>query len=143
MSNSLEKEWTFPDVQTVTLRQIEHGWAERIEKCFFPGKTSFEILQDRAEFIEYHLRVYLLADDRDFVKVIYHPKDWLEAAKERFAPKWILKRWPVKYTEHKISFEVLYPNFRPSIPEQEYKVNIKVYQNERLAKSRNGDIHCF
>lgn len=25
------------------------------------------------------------------------PKDWREAVKERFAPAWIKKRWPVKY----------------------------------------------
>lgn len=34
------------------------------------------------------------------------PKDWREAVKERFAPGWVLARWPVVYEERKWTEEV-------------------------------------
>ena len=30
-------------------------------------------------------------------KMLRFPRDWREAIKERFAPRWVLKRWPVRY----------------------------------------------
>ena len=31
------------------------------------------------------------------------PRDWWQAVKERFAPKWFAKRWPVQFDEFKIA----------------------------------------
>jgi len=39
------------------------------------------------------------------------PKDWFQAFKERFAPKWILKKWPVVYRDLEIEVRQLYPDF--------------------------------
>lgn len=30
---------------------------------------------------------------------VSYPADWWEALKERWFPKWMLRRWPVKYTK--------------------------------------------
>lgn len=38
---------------------------------------------------------------------IKFPANWKEAVKERFAPAWVLKRWPVRYAVYKI--DELYP----------------------------------
>ena len=42
---------------------------------------------------------------------IAYPKDWLEAVKERFAPEWFLKRFPVRYVAHYAKVADLYPEF--------------------------------
>jgi hypothetical protein len=34
---------------------------------------------------------------------IKYPTDWLESVKERWAPKWLLKKYPVKYTTYNIT----------------------------------------
>lgn len=39
------------------------------------------------------------------------PKDWKQAVKLRFAPKWFLKRWPVKYEKHGHVVYTHYPDF--------------------------------
>ena len=38
-----------------------------------------------------------------------YPKDWKEAVKERFFPRWALTRWPVRYTEKVFDARVVYP----------------------------------
>jgi len=42
------------------------------------------------------------------------PKDWREAMKERFAPKWLKSRWPVKY----LGIEVIECYNKISIPKE-------------------------
>ena len=40
---------------------------------------------------------------------IKHPADWKEAVKQRFAPRWFKRRWPIKFTVHRFEARVLYP----------------------------------
>lgn len=49
-------------------------------------------------------------------KIIKHPRDWWQAFKERWFPVWALDRWPVEYTVHTVTFDVVYPDFKPSLP---------------------------
>ena len=38
------------------------------------------------------------------------PADWWQAFKERWFPAWVLKRWPVQYTEYVLRARELYPD---------------------------------
>lgn len=59
------------------------------------------------------------------VKEIAYPLDWWQAFKERWFPKIILKRWPVRYHRWKVDF--LYPELevRGGHPE------IAIYDSQR------------
>lgn len=52
------------------------------------------------------------------LKEISYPSDWKEAFKERWFPKWLLQKFPVKYTRY--DAKVLYPLIQ--IPEQANRV---------------------
>lgn len=58
---------------------------------------------------------YLAADRLETVSISY-PRDWREAVKARFAPKWALKRWPVRETKHEIKLDAIYPKM--ALPEK-------------------------
>ena len=47
--------------------------------------------------------------------IFMHPRDWWEAFKERWFPKWALRRWPVVQTVHEWSGEDIYPEYRDQI----------------------------
>jgi hypothetical protein len=47
------------------------------------------------------------------------PRDWWEAVKERFAPQWLLARWPVIYRKERVEFREIYPDFKPALPQSE------------------------
>lgn len=40
---------------------------------------------------------------------------WWDGIKERFFPKWWLKRWPVRYEKFSINTKLLYPFIKPPI----------------------------
>jgi hypothetical protein len=42
---------------------------------------------------------------------VKYPKDWLEALKERFAPSWLLKKYPVRYVHHYADVRNIFPDF--------------------------------
>jgi hypothetical protein len=43
---------------------------------------------------------------------VEYPADWREAFKERWFPKWALKRWPVMYKVHHIEAQRLFPELK-------------------------------
>jgi hypothetical protein len=44
---------------------------------------------------------------------VRYPLDWVQAFKERWAPKWFTDRWPVVYKTHVITARMLFPNLPP------------------------------
>ena len=47
-----------------------------------------------------------------------YPANWWEHVKERFAPKWFLKRFPVEYEIYSVEAKVFYPQIK--LPMQQY-----------------------
>lgn len=58
-----------------------------------------------------------------------YPADWWQAVKEHFAPAWFLRRWPVLYTRHHISIDVVYPELskRIKLPKESHKMILSGY----------------
>jgi hypothetical protein len=62
---------------------------------------------------------------------IEYPRDWWQAFKERWFGGWLLRRWPVEYKRHVLDIKALYPNFRPAVPDQEYRLRIFHEEEQR------------
>jgi hypothetical protein len=67
----------------------------RASAYFHSGSCSFDV----EETIKDRLRMSMSYQfyQRDAVPPVQYPKDWWEAFKERWFPKWLLKRYPVRY----------------------------------------------
>ncbi len=63
---------------------------------------------------------FVYGQDMDKKEKISHPQDWWEAFKERWFPKWALRRWPVRETHHTITFRETYPDFKQVLPPNQY-----------------------
>lgn len=59
---------------------------------------------------------------------IKYPLTWWDAFKDRWFGPFLVKRWPVNYRKHDISFRVFYPDFRPAMPKQRYVVHVRDYE---------------
>lgn len=46
------------------------------------------------------------------------PMNWKEALKERFAPRWLLARWPVRYTTLTVTADELFPHLSMPRPKK-------------------------
>jgi hypothetical protein len=63
---------------------------------------------------------------------ISYPKDWWQAFKDRWFPKWLKWKYPIKLSVHKFEYKVIYDNFKVSLPKESYKmvVNEKPIMDE-------------
>ena len=99
-----------------------------------PRDLKVEVYDDMIDFsvrdVCYKLEGYILGENPE-TKTIKHPEDWLQAIKERWFAKWMLKKWPVKYTIHTIDVDVLYPDLtnRLSFPEEQRTVIVRTSRN--------------
>ena len=67
-------------------------WLTDSVRCEFSTRIWSEQLQD--ETIEY-------------------PYDWWQSLKDRWSPKWMRRRWPVRYVTHVFRVNAVYPNLTP------------------------------
>jgi len=65
------------------------------------------------------------------IPAITYPRDWIEAVKERFLPRWARRRWPVSFSYVVWDATVLYPMI--SLPEEDH------YLSEVRVDIREGD----
>ena len=104
---------------------------ERIDLRFDKHIDKYLLIEQRFDVFEFtagqmllELRGYLLGEKTNET-IITYPLDWWEAFKERWFPLWAKKRWPVKRKTHKISFNILYPD---------YKLALKPWQQRHVIK---------
>lgn len=67
------------------------------------------------------LHAYLASERLQHI-IVRYPKDWWQAFKERWFPRWLLKRFPVKYHEEYYEARVFYPYV--SLPNERHYVRI-------------------
>jgi hypothetical protein len=79
------------------------------------------MVDDASKRMVFHLHSYVLGKNHGRVDLERQwPKDWWEAVKERFAPRWFLKRWPVRYESvsvHEVVWKVC-PHVNLKTPDQ-------------------------
>lgn len=84
--------------------------------------TDIEIWSDMTtNEIIYKLEMFVYGELIDEVGVSY-PKDWWQAIKERFAPKWFLSKYPVEHKNIVLTAEAVYPKL--SLPNAEPVVRL-------------------
>lgn len=62
--------------------------------------------------------------------VYYYPADWKQAFKERWFPKWLCQKFPVKFI--KVDIARIYPELR-GIPNQQY---LNIYTKTRIDSNK-------
>lgn len=68
------------------------------------------------------VRGFLFGTTLEQVECSY-PRDWREAIKERFAPAWLKRRWPVQYAKVVLRARAEYPQLRLP-PKQPYTIRL-------------------
>lgn len=114
---------------TITLQRImrivsrKHITDEAVATAICEN-TIFEMYRDST--LQTHVMqivTYLWGKVNKEVAVKY-PADWKEAFKERWYPKWLLKRYPVVYVDYVIKAYELYPDI--VVPNKSYSIVLAV-----------------
>jgi len=105
----------------VTLEKIKYIIVGQLDKRMIEPDVDVSLLEAFTEsVINVRVRAMVWGEPVGEEKVISFPRDWWQAFKKRWFPKFALRLWPVIYTEHHIETKAYYPDFRPSLPEQGY-----------------------
>ncbi len=97
--------------------KFEYGLQRAVSQYLMDTTVNTEAVQD-------HLRHEIVVTVRGFVwgqpltpkTVAHYPADWWQAFKERWFPDWLIKRYPIRYTDVVVSAKVLYPDLRDMAP---------------------------
>lgn len=96
-------------IQEIVLERKKFG-AMRV----FDGEVMYHVCATHV--VEPFLNQFVLSIRRDIMGrtiervCVKYPRDWKEAVKERFAPKWFLARRPVRYRERVVEVMELCPD---------------------------------
>lgn len=83
------------------------------------NNPQFEAFRDyMAERLVVQLRAYIWADPPQEISCRY-PRDWWQAVKERWFPKWALERWPVEYQTTTLQAQTIYPRLQSELPQHQ------------------------
>lgn len=101
----LKKEFTVKELEAIKLngrKYFSENWGKGGDNIKYHFKIQFEDFL-KSIIVDFRTLVY-----GEKIKEIKYPKDWKEAFKERWFPKWLLKRYPVKY--YRYNFKLIYPD---------------------------------
>ncbi len=112
--------WKAPPVVSEVILQRLQMWTtqafdiESLRKIEIVGP----MIQLQMDALAMRFGVSLWGEEAPKVVDYKWPKDWWEAFKERWAPRWYLKRWPVLYHREQVDLWVCYPEIR--VPKEKF-----------------------
>ena len=110
----------------VKLERLKLAVLAKVGPLLDDADVSFS---DHIEFMtdEIYMRITgrVWAENLDDTTINYqHPCDWWQALKERFYPVWLLDKFPVKYKKFEWSVKAIYPEFKPKLTDQVFRLKI-------------------
>lgn len=87
----------------------------------FPQEISAEIIANH--LLQFKTSIWKQIDNPSIDRISY-PLNWWEAIKERFFPKYILNKFPVKMKIIDIKYEVYYPKMTINLPDKYHTVRL-------------------
>jgi hypothetical protein len=113
-----------PEITKVQLEKLKLAVMAVIPEELIDPQVEFSLHTSFiTESIAMRVKGHIWAEHVDAIDIQY-PADWWQAVKERFAPKFVLNRWPVKYTKHRIDVKAAYPGFRPALRDSDWRFSV-------------------
>jgi hypothetical protein len=103
---------------------------DRLEFCIrnYTEFKQVEYLKSIGEFKSFQdfdknalvneMRLFIYGKEHPEKNLVKYPSNWWESVKERFAPPWFLRKFPVEYTKIYVKFQELYPDLKVDSPKE-------------------------
>ncbi len=93
------------DIRQVKLRLLHFAAVRKLPQGMIRASARFSF-DDESIVAKLEQRVWARALHEE---VLESPATWIEAIKERFAPRWLLRRWPIQRTKVDMRVYHAYP----------------------------------
>lgn len=127
LSPDMSRSITGPQFTQVVLERLRQRTEVRLSDHFLDitPYTEKMMMQEAVDGLVVGLEMDILAEPPRR-HIIRTPKTWWDHFKESHFPKWTLEHWPVEYNCYDIRLDVMYPGFKPALPDKRSKVVITV-----------------
>jgi len=115
-------------VERRTLDVRQFTGVKLIDPSFFPNAIEYQRMVEHQMHAEMHRLIVRVASKTVDRKEILVPRDWWQHVKERFAPKWLLKRFPVLQTSYVMQADAYYPDI--AIPDRKAFVDVFIVKTD-------------
>jgi hypothetical protein len=104
-------------METVELKALEIGLQQMLSSELLG--TNVKIVQDILyNGVRVAIRGFVWAENESVRRQeVKYPRDWWQAFKERWFPKWLLEKYPVDYHIVVLDVTAIYPDFKQAVPE--------------------------
>lgn len=115
----------------VTLEKIRVGLLRAISRELLDAEVDVW-LDSQIDAVMAHIRGYIWGEE-PAAFILRVPADWWQAVKERFFPRWLLKRFPIRYQTYTVHLKALYPSLRLSLPQ--HRAVLKLFSETDMTSS--------
>ena len=108
--------------ESIILKKVKYAIGFSIEKEMIDDMMSADLellIEKRCKALSFSLRASLFSQHLGSVSVTY-PADWWQHFKQRWFPRWLKKRCPVKETVVTHNINALYPKLKPRLEDELY-----------------------
>lgn len=114
-------------IETIELTRGLLSMAIRIKTGLSPLKTdSDKYFDELSKDIIYRTKVFIWQQELD-KKTIKYPKDWWEAFKERWFPRWLKKRYPIKCQYYVFEPKYYFPKLTLPDEDHVFKNGLRIF----------------
>jgi hypothetical protein len=113
------------NVERVMLEKFKFAVNHYMDESFMIDIEVEQRMDMIARRVAYQFRTEIAGQK---LKDFYYPANWKEAFKDRWFPKWLKKKFPVKFTY--LEVKALYPQLH--LPKEEYAPVFHVYRPETI-----------
>lgn len=107
----------------VVLEKLQVGFQQSISDGYM-NDCNVDMLRDEMrKTFDYNFRSFVWCEPQLPIEIKY-PSDWWQAFKQRWFPKWLLRKYPVCETVHIIDRKVVYPDLVISIKDKKHNLHI-------------------
>ena len=110
---------------TLTLEQIKFAVMQELDKSewaeLIDSMTFSEMVRWQYDTICSLIHGHVWGETGGHREIRY-PRDWREAFKARWLPRWAKAIWPVRYTIIDVTAKVTYPDLRVSLPSEPHRI---------------------
>ena len=120
----------------IKLEKLKFVAIERLSREFIDATVDFSLHESfLIDEICMRIKTFVWAEEESAkYQEIKYPSDWKEAFKERWFPKRLLKKYPVKYNLTIIDVKAIYPTLKVKIPDHQRILNIRRLDSIRSSK---------
>jgi hypothetical protein len=116
--------------KTINLEKVRIGVMTRVLDVWGQNCEITEVEDFLTNNLAVSLRSFCWCDEEREVVAAEWPADWWQAVKERFAPSWFLRRWPVKTKRASMTARVAYTKLPYHFPEEKSIVQFVRHEHD-------------